>query len=349
MQNGLDLRAGSGPLHSLDFCSGAGGLTLGLKLLFGDRIRTVCYIEREAKAAATLVARMGDQTLDIAPVWDDLQTFNGRPWRGLVDIYTGGYPCQGESNAGNRRGRDDPRWLWPHVRRVAVQVRPRILFFENVAAHLQRSFRYVRADLRRLGYRVAAGVFSAEEMGAPHLRERLFILAVADPGCPCHYPQQPVPITRSGDSSSAGSVGEKLARAEGAHRGLPEHGTAGSSGVPLAHATGTGLRDVGRKGERISYGVGESLPLFPPGRDDFAGWARVLAARPDLAPALPAVPRRLPNRFLASLVAAQSRFRGVAAGLADRADRLRLVGNGVSPVVACVAFASLWLQLAREP
>ena len=71
-------------------CAGVGGLDLGLPIACPG-YRTVGYVEREAYAAAALVARMADKALDQAPVWDDLTTFDGRPWRGVVDAYAQAY------------------------------------------------------------------------------------------------------------------------------------------------------------------------------------------------------------------------------------------------------------------
>lgn len=163
-------------MNGLALCAGAGGLELALHIA-DPGYRTVCYVEREARAAATLVARMADETLDSAPIWGDVTSFDGRRWRGVVDIVSGGYPCQGESNAGRGLGVKDPRWLWPHFRRILIQSGAEWGFFENVGAHLSRSFPVVAGDLARLGFRVAAGLFTAAECGASHQRERLFILA----------------------------------------------------------------------------------------------------------------------------------------------------------------------------
>ena len=97
--------AGGGPdLFGLSLCAGAGGLDLGLALA-EPGYRAVGYVERDAFAAAVLVARMEDQTLDQAPVWDDLAGFDGRPWRGAVDLVSAGYPCQPFSVAGTVQGR----------------------------------------------------------------------------------------------------------------------------------------------------------------------------------------------------------------------------------------------------
>src|SRR5690606_28745030 len=135
---------------------------------------------RETFAAATLVARMEDASLDQAVVWDDVATFDGRPWRGAVDIVTAGYPCQPFSVAGKRRGADDPRHLWPHVARIIGEVEPPFVFLENVAHHLRLGFPEVAGGLVGMGYRLAAGLFTAAEVGAPHKRERLFILAIRE-------------------------------------------------------------------------------------------------------------------------------------------------------------------------
>jgi len=168
---------GSGQsLFGLSLCAGAGGLDLGLHIAVTG-YRTVGYVEREACAAATLVARMEDAALDCAPVWDNVADFDGKPWRGVVDIIHGGYPCQPFSVAGRKLGDKDPRHLWPHIARIVREVEPPVCFFENVGGHLRLGFEQVHDDLRSMGYRVKAGLFTAEEIGAPHKRERLFILA----------------------------------------------------------------------------------------------------------------------------------------------------------------------------
>lgn len=150
----------------------------------------------KAYAAAALVARMEDEALDRAPVWDDLKTFRGRDWRGVVDLLTAGYPCQPFSAAGKRLGTADPRHLWPHVRRIIVQVRPRRVFLENVGGHLSLGFDIVHRELSQLGFTVAARLQSAAETGARHERERLFILA--DAGYGVEWRQQPTRSTQGG-------------------------------------------------------------------------------------------------------------------------------------------------------
>jgi DNA (cytosine-5)-methyltransferase 1 len=167
-------------VHGLGLCAGAGGLELGLDLVFGGRYRTVCHVEREAYVAAGLAARMEAGALPQAPIWDDLTTFDGRRWRGLVDVVAGGIPCQPASQAGKKEGVADSRWLWPHALRVVAECEPELVFFENVSGlvsgKLQVGFEAILNGLQGLGYQVAAGLFTAEEVGAPHKRERVFIL-----------------------------------------------------------------------------------------------------------------------------------------------------------------------------
>lgn len=164
-------------LHTLNLCSGYDGLGIALDIATGGQTRAVCHVEIEVPAALVLADAMGKGLLPEAPIWSDLRTFDGVPWRGIVDIVVAGYPCQPFSVAGKRGGESDPRHLWPEVARIMEEVQPTFGFFENVGGHLRLGFDAVCEDLERLGYHVAAGLFTASEVGASHKRERLFILA----------------------------------------------------------------------------------------------------------------------------------------------------------------------------
>lgn len=167
-------------IHGLALCAGIGGLELGLKMALGRRYRCVCYVERDAFAASILVARMAEAALDTAPIWDDVKTFDGFPWRGKVDLVSAGYPCQPFSNAGFRLGDIDDRHLWPDIARIMREIEPTWGFFENVSGHISLGFEQIHDDLEAMGYVVATAPFRANEVGAPHKRERFFILAHSD-------------------------------------------------------------------------------------------------------------------------------------------------------------------------
>ena len=166
------------PLNVISFCAGYGGIERGLDLA-GINHRVIAYVEIEAFAIANLVAKMESGELDPAPVWSDLKTFPAHLFRDCVDIITGGYPCQPFSSAGKRGGEQDPRHLWPHIRRHIQSIRPAQCFFENVEGHISLGLNSVISDMEEDGYDSAWGLFSASEVGAYHQRKRVFILANA--------------------------------------------------------------------------------------------------------------------------------------------------------------------------
>jgi DNA (cytosine-5)-methyltransferase 1 len=162
----------------LSLCTGYGGIERGLELA-GYQHRTIAHVEIEAFAAANLVAKMEEGQLVPAPVWSDLKTLPAHCFRDKVDVLTGGYPCQPFSAAGLRKGAEDPRHLWPYIYDHIRTIRPVRCFFENVEGHISLGLREVIADLESLGYATTWGIFSASEVGAPHQRKRVYILAYA--------------------------------------------------------------------------------------------------------------------------------------------------------------------------
>jgi DNA (cytosine-5)-methyltransferase 1 len=231
-------------LNLLSVCAGYGGIDLGLRIA-EPSARTVCYMEIEATVASILAARFQDGTLDEAPIWSDLRTFRGRAWRGAVDIIAAGYPCQPFSCAGKQRGKEDPRYLWPQIARIIREVEPEWVFLENVANHLRIGFSEVQAELRGMGYRVACGLFSAEEVGAPHLRLRLFALAH------CASFSRSGGVRRSAGISQSQLRGAKLAHGQSRGRRVLRQssasiGLAGHSGAQMAHPESERSRETGR-------------------------------------------------------------------------------------------------------
>ena len=315
--------AGDACLFGLSLCSGAGGLDLGLTIALPG-YRAVGHVERETFAAATLVARMEDTSLDQAVVWDDVATFDGRPWRGAVDIVTAGYPCQPFSVAGKRRGADDPRHLWPHVARIIGEIKPPFVFLENVAHHLRLGFPEVASGLVGMGYKLAAGLFTAAEVGAPHKRERLFILAIreadelADPARLLWHPVE----WREPDGNAATVANADGQRRMQTERGQPQDGRPDPFGGDVDDADGAGSQ--GWRDEPCQHAGERSA--WPPGPGDTDNWREFLRHAPDLEPSL----------------------RRGADGLAHRVDRLRLCGNGVVPLVAAHALRTLAAELLAD-
>ena len=103
-------------------------------------------------------------------------------WKELdhVDVIAGGYPCQPFSNAGKRKGKEDPRHLWPYVFDAIRELRPRYALMENVRGHLTLGFGDVLADLASCGYSAEWQIIPASSVGAPHRRDRLFFVAYPD-------------------------------------------------------------------------------------------------------------------------------------------------------------------------
>jgi DNA (cytosine-5)-methyltransferase 1 len=174
--NELDIQQGNdGALRELALFAGAGGGILGGKLLGW---RTVCAVERDAYAAQVLAQRQNDGILEAFPIWSDVQTFDGRPWKGIVDVISGGFPCQDISSAGKGAGIDGERsGLWAEFSRIIGEVRPRYAFIENSPMLTLRGLDRVICDLASLGYSAEWGVISASSLGAQHERERIWIVA----------------------------------------------------------------------------------------------------------------------------------------------------------------------------
>ena len=162
-------------MNELALFAGAGGGILGGHLLGW---RTVCAVEWGHYPACVLVARQNDRILPAFPVWDDVQTFDGRPWRGIVEVISGGFPCQDISSAGKGAGISGARsGMWSHMARIIGEVRPRYVFVENSPMLVIRGLGTVLGDLAALGFDARWGVISAADVGAPHQRDRIWIVA----------------------------------------------------------------------------------------------------------------------------------------------------------------------------
>jgi len=172
-------------VNELALFTGAGGGILGGHLLGW---RTVCAVEIEDYPRRVLLARQRDGILPRFPIWDDIKTFDGNPWRGRVDVVSGGFPCQDISAAGKGAGiRGKRSGMWAEMARVVGEVRPRYVFVENSPMLTSRGLGVVLGDLSTLGYDARWGVLGARHVKAPHKRDRIWILATNSNLCTGKY------------------------------------------------------------------------------------------------------------------------------------------------------------------
>jgi len=173
-------------LYELALFAGAGGGLLGSRLLGW---KTICYVEHNLYRVEVLKARIRDGYLNDAPIWDDVRTFDGHPWAGLVDVVTAGFPCQPFAIGSKKLGDDDDRNMWPDTIRIIGEVKPPFVFLENstelllVQKEKKPYITRILGELASVGYVGWWGCLSAASVGADHKRKRLWIVANAsEPG-----------------------------------------------------------------------------------------------------------------------------------------------------------------------
>jgi DNA (cytosine-5)-methyltransferase 1 len=332
-------------LNELALFAGAGGGILGGKLLGW---RTVCAVEIDPYAAGVLSARQNDGSLPPFPIWDDIATFDGRPWRGLVDVVSGGFPCQDISAAGRGAGITGARsGLWREMSRIIGEVGPRHVLVENSPVLTSRGLGVVLGDLAAMGYDARWGVLGAYHTGAPHKRERIWILANArggrcseSQGREVQQPGRAEAVGASGDvphsngrrppaeqECVSGSADQADSCRDGAGEDVAHAASERREGRILSKRPGRPLEtkaDPERNGEAIPdanrdqrFGGGGDVQMGRSGcageaqNDGHSGGAQ-WSPEPDVG--------------------------RVAHGVASRVDRLRCIGNGQVPDVVRLAW-----------
>ncbi len=309
-------------IYGLDLFSGGGGLAEGLHRW----VKVVAYCEIERGAQRVLLSRMARGEIDDAPIWDDVSTLRGDMFP-TVDIIAGGFPCQDISLAGNGGGVDGKRsgLVFEYLRLIS-ECRPRFVFMENVPALTIRGLDRVLLGLHALGYDARWTIVSAAEVGAPHLRERIWILA------------------HSRDARTDSDSDSNSERAEGVHAGFNARGEFGALCGDVSHANGHALRlesesERRRDSEAVTGCDGSKRSLAhshmyrrrsdesPPAGEN--GNARRTKGAPSTEPRRDTWWESEPD------------VGRVADGVADRSNRLRVLGNGVVPLCAEEAFARL--------
>lgn len=159
-------------MNELALFSGAGGGILAGHLLGW---RTVAAVEKNTFCARRLMQRQNEGHIPPFPIWDDVRTFDGRQFRGIIDVVSGGFPCQRYSSAA--AGKNNADDLWPEYRRIVADVAPRNVFAENVA---REAIEQAAEDLIAMGYKTRAISLGASDLGADHIRERFWLFAYSD-------------------------------------------------------------------------------------------------------------------------------------------------------------------------
>lgn len=159
-------------MNELALFAGAAGGLLASRILGW---RTVCAVELDGYRRAILEARQDDGSLNPFPVWGDIRTFDGLPWRGRIDVVSGGFPCQAYSTAA--RGQNVADDLWPEMRRVVAETAPRYVFAENTS---KAAINSAADDLEAMGYQTRCVALSAADLGADHIRPRYWLRAYTD-------------------------------------------------------------------------------------------------------------------------------------------------------------------------
>ena len=295
------------------FCAGYGGIERGLELA-GLEHRVIAYVEIEAYAIANLVSKMETGQLPPAPIYTDIKTFPSEIFRDRVDIITGGYPCQPFSAAGKRLGEDDPRHLWPYIRKHVETIRPVQCFFENVEGHISLGLSTVLSDLEEDGYRSAWGIFSAREVGAPHQRKRVYIMGDSESNRLSRWAKD---SEREG-SKNLGERSDQDLRSQSQRSG---QALADSKGKQNNIRKPRNMAETSSRGKcgnaTVDFGGSNGDSRFSTVADS-GGERRIEASWPT-----------------------EPRVGRVVDGCANRVDRIRLLGNAVVPQTAAKAYSVL--------
>jgi DNA (cytosine-5)-methyltransferase 1 len=305
-------------MNELALFAGSGGGILGGHLLGW---RTIAAVEIEDYPRRVLLQRQADGLLPRFPIWDDICTFDGKPWRGRVDVISGGFPCQDISAAGKGDGLDGERsGLWTQMARVVSEVRPPFVFVENSPMLTTRGGVRVIADLTQMGYDTTWTVMGAADIGAPHQRDRMWIVGKASHAHfqrlqrPAHKQElegkgsYQLQTEQPRNQGKVGITNPQRSGLEGQPDSREQEVAWTGSGRPLANPKNKG--DVWREWE-----LGFAQQEHHSGRSPIDGSREWWSVEP-------AVGR-------------------VAHGVACRVDRLKAIGNGQVPACAAAAWRLL--------
>lgn len=321
-------------MRELALFAGAGGGLLGSHLLGW---RPVCAVEIDPYCRDRLLDRQRDGCLPRFPIWDDVRTFDGRPWRGHVDVISGGFPCQDISAAGQGVGITGERsGLVFEMLRIVDEVRPTFVFAENSPQLRTKGLATIVERFISMGYVGRVGVLGAGDIGANHERKRMWIVAVSKGGpgrergfaTGVERQQQlpfPIPNTTEPEGQQMGAGGQprkhrcmdgisqNVANADSV-RGLQPQGSVLKIGQWFGHCA-----------EQPPDSNGETVREQPSRRGGESGEGPPVAG--------------ITNWW------SIPRFAGVDDGVANRLDRVKATGNGQVAGVAALVWSLLTSDL----
>jgi len=305
-------------MNELALFAGAGGGILGGKLLGW---RTVCAVEWEPYPASILCARQNDGLLPPFPIWDDIQTFDGRPWRGIVDVVSGGFPCQDISAAGKGDGLDGKRsGMWHEMARVVGEVMPSYVFVENSPMLTTRGGTRVIADLAAMGYDCKWTVMGAADVGANHQRDRIWIVGKA---------------THTAVNRLQGQANQQILESKGRNELQPSESR---DSIKMAHTDSTQCkRNQCAERTQTQYTNFDGSGKLADTQDKGDVWRlRSLGTTEKQDDA-----GRGPSYGSRQWWQSEPNVGRVADGVAARVDRLKAIGNGQVPLCAATAWRIL--------
>ena len=333
-------------MNELALFAGAGGGILGGHLLGW---RTICAVEWDPYAASVLVARQNDKILPPFPIWDDVQTFDGKSWRGIVDVVSGGFPCQDISAAGKGAGIEGKRsGMWKHMARIIEEVQPAYAYIENSPMLRTRGLGVVLQDIAKMGFDAEWGIVSAADVGAPHRRDRIWILATNTNGkrrnkWGCDRQERHILHDNQWDASESEPERQRwVSRFRALSENVADSNSVNDAmrGYAADHAQQMVGGRVDAGGSQRNGGAGCSQSAGQ-GAGNVADTNSAQRQRGSLSSGVRAQDTDISGRGWWKVEPNVGR---VADGVAARVDRLKAIGNGQVPAVAATA----WREMIRR-
>ena len=303
----------------IDLCSGVGGFSLGFQ--YAKLSEPILFCEIDEYCQKVLKKHWPNVPIcnDVKELANDTNAFIPRP-RGRKRILTGGYPCQSFSQAGKRRGWEDSRAIWPFIFRIVQQERPNVCVFENVAGHISLGLDEVLHDLEGESYTTRTFVLPAEACGAPHRRDRLWIIA------------------RNVGNANSRRCKERVYQSETVPRAL----SASTDVADPDRSMRSGDRTIGQSGENGNRGLHPTKEEQATHdiRSEVVG-CDTMGRKTGVADQQPTKGKQAAQQRLGRILDGLSAWLDepvdiprVASGQKDRTHRLKALGNAIVPQIA---------------